>query len=75
MKLAWRSMFGRVFYKWVLQLKAQFTEIEDLEEWLKNEHFSRLPPTVSFPLQDGGKAHEMSETNRTVGKIVLAMID
>ncbi len=31
----------------------------------------KLPKVTSFALADAAKAHELSESNRTVGKIVL----
>ena len=67
-KLAWRSMFGRVSYKWILALAPTFPD--EIIKWLTSGELKQIK-TITFPLQDAFKAHELSATGRTVGKIVL----
>ena len=45
--------------------------MDELQEILSSEH--EIPPVTEFPLSDVAKAHQLLESGRSVGKIVLSM--
>jgi NADPH:quinone reductase-like Zn-dependent oxidoreductase len=67
-KLAWRNVFGS--YKFVSSLPIP--EFKFIDEMIRDGRIQPIP-VVSFPLAEAQKAHEASESNRTVGKIVLVV--
>ncbi|KAI8900348.1 chaperonin 10-like protein [Globomyces pollinis-pini] len=66
--LAPRFLLGRTWYYQVITLPTFFPPV--INEWLRDGKIKSFVKHT-FPLKDGRLAHEQSESNRTVGKIVL----
>ena len=67
--ILWRNNpFSSTSFKFVTGLPIAY--LNEINTWLE-EGKVKPPIFTTFPLKDGKKAHEASETGRTVGKIVL----
>ncbi|KAI8900943.1 chaperonin 10-like protein [Globomyces pollinis-pini] len=65
-----RYLFGRTSYKFISALPNQFPKI--LDDLLKSGEVKSIV-NHSFKIENGVDAHLQSESNRTVGKIVLTV--
>ncbi|KAI9325352.1 quinone oxidoreductase [Obelidium mucronatum] len=68
--MAWRGLTNSRKYKFIFSLPVD--QFPNVAKWIE-EGKLKLFTTVTLPLADVKKAHEMSASGRTVGKIVLVV--
>ena len=68
-KLLCRSLCGSN-YKMITELPIKY--LAEINSYIQRG-LIKFVPVTKFPLEQGSKAHQQSETNRTVGKIVLVL--
>ncbi|KAI8826511.1 chaperonin 10-like protein [Chytriomyces cf. hyalinus JEL632] len=66
--LAWRAVMSSRRYKFISAIPVP--DFPPVAEWIEKGSL-KLVTSVALPLAEAKKAHELSESGRTVGKIVL----
>ncbi|KAJ3093824.1 hypothetical protein HDU97_008949 [Phlyctochytrium planicorne] len=67
--LLWKGVTSSRKYRFISGLPV--ADFRQLEQWFQEKGAFPAIPTTTLALQDAGKAHELSASHRTVGKIVL----
>ncbi|KAI8846644.1 chaperonin 10-like protein [Chytridium lagenaria] len=68
--LAWRSLTNSRKYRFVSSLPVD--QFPNVAKWIEDGSV-KLPPSTVVPLAEVRRAHELSASHRTVGKIILEL--
>ncbi|KAJ3215890.1 hypothetical protein HDU67_010192, partial [Dinochytrium kinnereticum] len=66
--LAWRSLTNSRKYRFVSSLPVD--QFDNLAKWIADGSL-KCPPSTTIPLAEAKRAHELSASHRTVGKLIL----